>query len=281
MERQLLNLLDYDLRFDEEQAIKHFSYFMPIRSSPQQDRETRQSAVNRIKASRSASSFLNMQLPPTPPDEALPLPPAYSVGSHLNIPASGALGSLDGRSSASTGTDRGMPIRSMFSSASMPTVAEDIERIVENTFMNAEPTKPTCNFGAASTSSGPPTPESTRQNSFEAAPIKPHPYRASSYHVTSVHQRRGYQCEPRQSLQTSITMPSIPRLRESVSNGFLSRVFGTGGSGKDKGGLLSKTTSVFQMSDVELNGISSLPSTGHVNVAIRAPPPITRPYRYV
>ncbi|KAH9938693.1 uncharacterized protein B0H18DRAFT_1081256 [Fomitopsis serialis] len=74
MEKQLLYLLDYDLRFDEAEAIQRFAPFMPNCSAAA--KEARATAVSRAKARVQA------QMPPTPPHDARlsPLPsPAGSL----------------------------------------------------------------------------------------------------------------------------------------------------------------------------------------------------------
>ena len=63
MEKQLLFLLDYDLRFDENEAITHFAPFMP-RLYPSV-RETRAAAVHCAKARVQA----HVAMPPTPPHD--------------------------------------------------------------------------------------------------------------------------------------------------------------------------------------------------------------------
>ena len=92
MERQLLCLLNFDLRFSEEDACSHWDYFLPKRQA--EDMETRKMALDKIKARRTksandavhASSTTSgaynlkkqpMQLPPTPP---------YDVVSHPKKP---------------------------------------------------------------------------------------------------------------------------------------------------------------------------------------------------
>ena len=66
MEKQLLYLLDYDLRFDEPEAIQRFAPFMPNCSAAA--KEARAAAVSRAKARVQA------QMPPTPPHDAVPTP---------------------------------------------------------------------------------------------------------------------------------------------------------------------------------------------------------------
>lgn len=78
MEKQLLFLLDYDLRFDEAEAIQHFAPFMHKRAEAA--KETRAAAVTRAKARVQA----HISMPPTPPHDvvshasrsASPVPPA-------------------------------------------------------------------------------------------------------------------------------------------------------------------------------------------------------------
>ena len=89
MEKQLLYLLDYDLRFDEAEACRHFSPFM---RGGAYSNATRQSAVSRVaKGSRARAAAA--QPPPTPPHQG----DEHSVvdtlskqmsSSHLAIPSS-------------------------------------------------------------------------------------------------------------------------------------------------------------------------------------------------
>ena len=75
MEKQLLYLLDYDLRFDELEACAAFAPFMSVYS--QASASTRLSAVNKVakagkaraEAQQQSQERTNVQLPPTPPDE--------------------------------------------------------------------------------------------------------------------------------------------------------------------------------------------------------------------
>ena len=75
MEKQLLYLLDYDLRFDELEACSAFAPFMSAHS--QVSASTRLSAVNKVamagraraEAQQQSQERANVQLPPTPPDE--------------------------------------------------------------------------------------------------------------------------------------------------------------------------------------------------------------------
>lgn len=83
MEKQLLYLLDYDLRFSEQDALVHFAIFLPNKpSSPcvPSAKEARAAAVSRAKARVQA------QMPPTPPHDAVipglsPAPAAAATAS--------------------------------------------------------------------------------------------------------------------------------------------------------------------------------------------------------
>ncbi|KAL4241301.1 Cyclin PHO80-like protein [Abortiporus biennis] len=76
MEKQLLFLLDYDLRFDEKEAIAHFSTFMP-RLSPNA-KETRAAAINCAKARVQA----RIAIPLTPRES---VPPATASSTVQNL----------------------------------------------------------------------------------------------------------------------------------------------------------------------------------------------------
>ncbi|KAH9941078.1 hypothetical protein B0H21DRAFT_555941, partial [Amylocystis lapponica] len=85
MEKQLLFLLDYDLRFSEQEALASFAPFLPKSRSPYpapsaSAKETRAVAVSRAKARVQA----HISLPPTPPHSvapsALPSPAASLSG---------------------------------------------------------------------------------------------------------------------------------------------------------------------------------------------------------
>ena len=75
MEKQLLYLLDYDLRFDELEACAAFAPFMSAHS--QASARTRLSAVNKVakagraraEAQQQSQERANVQLPPTPPEQ--------------------------------------------------------------------------------------------------------------------------------------------------------------------------------------------------------------------
>ncbi|KAL1939687.1 hypothetical protein VTO73DRAFT_9720 [Trametes versicolor] len=78
MEKQLLYLLNYDLRFDEEEALRHFAPFLPktLASSEPTAKETRATAVTRAKARVQAHIAAP---PPSPVDSGsstLPSPAA-------------------------------------------------------------------------------------------------------------------------------------------------------------------------------------------------------------
>lgn len=80
MEKQLLFLMDYDLRFDEAEAISHFAPFMHKRTEAA--KETRAAAVTRAKARVQAQ----VSMPPTPPEDAVA--DATSVPPPASMPAS-------------------------------------------------------------------------------------------------------------------------------------------------------------------------------------------------
>jgi PHO85 cyclin-1 len=78
MEKQLLFLLDYDLRFYEDEAISHFAPFMRKRS--EEAKEARAAAVTRAKARVQAQ----ISLPLTPPEDVV----AASVAPVESVPTS-------------------------------------------------------------------------------------------------------------------------------------------------------------------------------------------------
>ncbi|KAI8984957.1 hypothetical protein BD414DRAFT_417769 [Trametes punicea] len=84
MEKQLLYLLNYDLRFDEEEALHHFAPFLPKTRSPSEPaaKEARAAAVTRAKARVQAHISAP---PPTPVDggvSSLPSPAASLASVH-------------------------------------------------------------------------------------------------------------------------------------------------------------------------------------------------------
>lgn len=70
MEKQLLGLMDFDLRFEEDEACEHFAPFM-LTSSPH---EMRVAAVDIV--SKAGRARAQAQMPPTPPYDVTP--PCYS-----------------------------------------------------------------------------------------------------------------------------------------------------------------------------------------------------------
>lgn len=66
MEKQLLFLLDYDLRFDEAEAISHFAPFM--RKRAEEAKEARSAAVSRVRARIQAKC---PTLPPSPTEDIM------------------------------------------------------------------------------------------------------------------------------------------------------------------------------------------------------------------
>lgn len=108
MEKQLLYLLDYDLRFNEAEACKFFAPFMSAESSL----STRSSAVNRVaKAGKARAEAQQQTQPALPtPEEKEPkqkeLKPEIEelrvpVQAHLPAPASLPVSSSSGSSTAS------------------------------------------------------------------------------------------------------------------------------------------------------------------------------------
>lgn len=82
MEKQLLFLLDYDLRFDEDEAVTHFAPFIATKhAEPTSPQEMRVAAVERV--TRAGKARAQAQLPPTPPPlyDALPRPQVTSSSS--------------------------------------------------------------------------------------------------------------------------------------------------------------------------------------------------------
>ncbi|KAG8218276.1 hypothetical protein J3R82DRAFT_3887 [Butyriboletus roseoflavus] len=74
MEKQLLFLLDYDLRFDEDEAVTHFvPFFANKQSEPASPQEMRVAAVEKV--TKAGKARAQAQQPPTPPlYDALPRP---------------------------------------------------------------------------------------------------------------------------------------------------------------------------------------------------------------
>lgn len=79
MEKQLLNLMDFDLRFEENEACEHFAPFM-LTSSP---RDTRAAAVDVV--SKAGRVRAQAQMPPTPPCDDPP--PCYPRGPSKRTPS--------------------------------------------------------------------------------------------------------------------------------------------------------------------------------------------------
>ena len=112
MEKQLLYLLDYDLRFDEFEACTAFAPFMSAYS--QASASTRLSAVNKVamagraraEAQQQSQERVNVQLPPTPPDEEkesrcpVPTQVANASTSSLSLSASAVSSSTSALTSA-------------------------------------------------------------------------------------------------------------------------------------------------------------------------------------
>lgn len=260
MEQQLLFLLDFDLRFDEGAAIEHWLQFLPPRSSsPQQDRETRQSAINRLKAGR--VNLYNSQLPLTPPhDEVTPsMTKSQSSSASLSVPCSDSRKDFHRRSPALSNlspfssddascTESGSSTCSMTDYCSSGTESDIEEETRSNKASSgyfplarqlAKETSASSG-GTSSSSSCAKLPRVSFALPLRPAPARSSSGRSSSVHLSSLHHRRSYQCDAGAgtTLRTSSTLPSIPRIRESVSSGFLSRVFG--GGHRDKADRVEK-----------------------------------------
>ncbi|KAF8450943.1 hypothetical protein L210DRAFT_2421615 [Boletus edulis BED1] len=75
MEKQLLFLLDYDLRFDENEALKHFAPFIVDKQrDPPSPQETRLAAVEKVAQARKARALAQQPPTPPPPYDLLPRP---------------------------------------------------------------------------------------------------------------------------------------------------------------------------------------------------------------
>lgn len=98
MEKQLLFLLDYDLRFGEPEATVHFAPFMGQTPQQKADATMRASIVDKVskagKARADARAQLEVQVPLTPPHEPVPTssyvlppppPPVHTVLSAANL----------------------------------------------------------------------------------------------------------------------------------------------------------------------------------------------------
>jgi hypothetical protein len=87
MEKQLLLLLEYELRFDEFEACMVFAPFMATVASVRRQKEseatTRAAAVDRVIKGGKARAQAQMHMPPTPPHDAVIVPnvPASSLAS--------------------------------------------------------------------------------------------------------------------------------------------------------------------------------------------------------
>lgn len=299
METQLIFLLDFDLRFSEEEAIEHWAPFMPRRcSSPAQDRETRKLAVNRIKARRSRS---DIAMPPTPPYDAIPpslrvghttsssgfldVPVVCSASNGLPSPVSAGSSPLHAISmSRSTTADSDVSMGALTednsSSGSEGEEFEDEHNVIT---IPAKSDSASPLHGSRSASRVPfqlpPLPTSSSRRSSAS--------RSSSYNLSTTQQRRAIpQSESRSSWQTSSAMSSLPRIRESMSNGFLSRVFGSSNSVKDKLDRMErveKDKSGYDANVMRGNGdvlIASESSHGMDNRSNRASAQLIRAQRY-
>ena len=137
MERQLLYLLEFDLRFDEAEACVLFGPFMGSRrnlvSMPMSPEETRNSAINRV--SKAGRARAQAQAPPTPPSPAI-VPIAISSSTLVS-----AVRSLAKRISHGT-------LRS--NSSSVISNSEDIHRDTQTSESSISPNLPSLNLSRSS-----------------------------------------------------------------------------------------------------------------------------------
>ncbi len=84
MEKQLLFLLDYDLRFDEHEACRLFEPFMA--SPPTRNQETRKKVLSVVAQASRARELAQTRFPPTPPHDSCANSPA--VRTPLSAPLS-------------------------------------------------------------------------------------------------------------------------------------------------------------------------------------------------
>ncbi|KAG2130997.1 uncharacterized protein EDB93DRAFT_1094551 [Suillus bovinus] len=138
MEEQLLYILGYDLRFDEQEACIHFAPFIPTRIvcplTPQQQ-ETRAAAVERV--SKAGKARAQAQLP-TPPSEVPLQPPIGSsiVSTVRGIArrlSSSRLGGAHGRSSCIAS-----PISSVHSCDSSSATDSEMESLMEDSGFSSD-----------------------------------------------------------------------------------------------------------------------------------------------
>lgn len=253
MERQLLGILDFDLRFSEEDAIDEWAHFMPRRtSSPRQDRETRQSAINRLK--RRSRTDLEMEMPITPPYDAVPPSlsgqfkeqqsstsssgfsdvPLQAQVPHPSPISSGSSPLADMSMSRCTTTASDLSMDSLMDDTGSSGSGSECELDSENHNVLIIPDKASktelrnASRISFALPSRPPTARSAN--------------RASSYSMgqswSSVSHSRSST-----SQQSMSTASSVPRIRDSVSGGFLSRVFGSSASTKEKLNRLERSDS--------------------------------------
>ncbi|KAH7912451.1 hypothetical protein BJ138DRAFT_1178812 [Hygrophoropsis aurantiaca] len=138
MEKQLLFLLDYDLRFDELEACTHFQNFMPARVqsflTPQQQ-EARAAAVEKV--SKAGKARAQAQLPPTPPYDSVSLPtPTSSIVSTVRSIAkrlsSTRLGAAAQASGSRPSSQAPSPISSSHSCDSLSATESEMESLIED-----------------------------------------------------------------------------------------------------------------------------------------------------
>lgn len=274
MEQQLLLLLNFDLRFDEKQAIEAFSPFMPQRTSAQQDKQTRKKALDLLKASRS-QGHADVQLPLTPPHDAVPPSAALTEPSTAHLHAgSTSQATLHKRSPTSHGSS---PMELAASSATLESETSMGALTEDNGSSESEPEEFEDCLGSSvliSDSSrcisGATTRGKARTSiaSLNRTTSRPMQSRSSSASAQLVH-RRSYLTETRLPLPSSLSMANLPRIRDSVSTGFLSRMFGN--SAKER---------IERVFDVKRRDEDTVLIASDSSRGIRNVPQILRPGQY-
>ena len=86
MERELLAMLDYDLRFDEAEACRQFEPFMTPPHAPPRNQEARRKVLSVVAQASRARKLAQAQLPPSHPLESVTVVSAPSPPLSIVIP---------------------------------------------------------------------------------------------------------------------------------------------------------------------------------------------------
>ncbi|KAF5364168.1 hypothetical protein D9756_000943 [Leucocoprinus leucothites] len=135
MEKQLLYLLDYDLRFDEMEAVKHFTPFMHSGSA----RALAIDRVSRAGKARALQAQAQTQLPTPPDEEPSALSAAFTSAvrgiarrlSTAHLSTSNSSSRLAGAGGASAGSSN--PMFNSLSAESTSTSSSDVASLVDDT----------------------------------------------------------------------------------------------------------------------------------------------------